>query len=418
MTTNKSGDCEPGTSNLLTVTSALEQIRASLQPVAGFETLFLRNALGRVLYEDVHSPIDVPSYRNSAMDGYAIRHADLNGEGETSFHVVGTAFAGQPFSGAVKAGDTVRIMTGALVPEGLDTVVMQEQTTRDGDRVHITSGHRQGDNVRGVGEDIARNSVVLKQGRRLRPADLGLFASLGIAEIRVRRKLRVAFFSTGDELRSLGQPLGEGQIYDSNRYTLHGMLSRLGVEIIDMGVIPDRRDAVAEAFTSASALADVLITSGGVSVGEADFVKETLDRLGQVNFWKIAMKPGKPLAYGKVNQATFFGLPGNPVSAMATFYQIVQPALCQLMGEQDVRTLTLKVPCSTRLKKSPGRQDFQRGILEQNSTGELTVRSSGPQGSHILSSMSHANCFIILPAEWGNVEPGTFVEVQPFEGLI
>jgi molybdopterin molybdotransferase len=418
MTTTKSGDCEPGTSHLLTVTSALEQIRASLQPVAGFETLFLRNALGRVLYEDVYSPIDVPSYRNSAMDGYAIYHADLKGEGETSFHVAGTAFAGQPFTGAVKAGDAVRIMTGALVPEGMDTVVMQEQTTRDGDRVRITTGHRQGDNVRGIGEDIARDSVVLKQGRRLRPADLGLFASLGIAEIRVRRKLRVAFFSTGDELRSLGQPLEEGQIYDSNRYTLHGMLSRLGVEIIDMGVIPDRRDVVAEAFTSASALADVLITSGGVSVGEADFVKETLDQLGQVNFWKIAMKPGKPLAYGKVNQATFFGLPGNPVSAMATFYQIVQPALRQLMGERDVMTLTLKVPCSTRLKKSPGRQDFQRGILEQNSNGELTVRTSGPQGSHILSSMSHANCFIILPAEWGNVEPGTLVEVQPFEGLI
>jgi molybdopterin molybdotransferase len=418
MTIHKSGDCEPGTSNLLSVTSALQQIRASLQPVAGFETLFLHNALGRVLYEDVHSPIDVPSYRNSAMDGYAIRHADLKGEGETSFHVAGTAFAGQPFTGVIKSGDAVRIMTGALVPEGMDTVVMQEQTTRDGDRVRIASGHRQGDNVRGVGEDIARNSVVLKRGRRLRPADLGLFASLGIAEIRVRRKLRVAFFSTGDELRSLGQPLGEGQIYDSNRYTLHGMLSRLGVEIIDMGVIADRRDAVAEAFASASALADVLITSGGVSVGEADFVKETLDRLGQVNFWKIAMKPGKPLAYGKVNQATFFGLPGNPVSAMATFYQIVQPALRQLMGEQDVMALTLKIPCSTRLKKSPGRQDFQRGILEQNSTGELTVRSSGPQGSHILSSMSHANCFIILPAEWGNVEPGTIVEVQPFEGLI
>lgn len=415
---NTSGDCEPGTSNLLNVTSALDKIRASLQPVAGFETLFLRNALGRVLYEDVCSPIDVPSYRNSAMDGYAIAHADLRSEGETSFQVVGTAFAGQPFAGTLRAGDAVRIMTGAMVPDGLDTVVMQEQTVRDGDKVRITAEHRQGGNVRGIGEDIAHNSVVLQQGRRLRAADLGLLASLGIAEVRVRRRLRVAFFSTGDELRSLGQPLGEGQIYDSNRYTLHGMLTRLGVEIIDMGVIPDRREAVSEAFTSASALADVLITSGGVSVGEADFVKETLERLGQVNFWKIAMKPGKPLAFGKVNQAIFFGLPGNPVSAMATFYQIVQPALRQLMGEQDVMMLTLKVPCSTRLKKSPGRQDFQRGILEQNSSGELTVRTSGPQGSHILSSMSHANCFIILPAEWGNVEPGTLVEVQPFEGLI
>lgn len=411
-------DCEPGTSNLLSVTQALEKIRATLQPVAGFETLFLRNALGRVLFEDVCSPIDVPGYRNSAMDGYAIAHTDLKAEGDTTFRVIGSSFAGQPFSGSVSAGGAVRIMTGALVPDGLDTVIMQEHAVREGEQVRIAAGHRQGANVRGIGEDIARNSVVLQQGRRLRAADLGLLASLGIAEIRVRRKLRVAFFSTGDELRSLGQSLSEGQIYDSNRYTLHGMLSRLGVEIIDMGVIPDQREAVAEAFTTASTNADVLITSGGVSVGEADFVKETLDRLGQVNFWKIAMKPGKPLAYGKVNQATFFGLPGNPVSAMATFYQIVQPALRQLMGEHDVISFTLKVPCSTRLKKSPGRQDFQRGILEQNSNGELTVRTTGHQGSHILSSMSHANCFIILPAEWGNVEPGTLVEVQPFEGLI
>ena len=415
--TNTSVDCESGTSNLLNVANALEKIRASLQPVAGFETLFLRNALSRVLYEDVLSPINVPNYRNSAMDGYAIAYADLKSEGETPLRVIGTAFAGQPYTGNPVSGDAVRIMTGAVVPEGLDTVIMQEQTVRDGDQVRIRAGHRHGDNVRGIGEDIARNSVVLHKGRRLRAADLGLLASLGIAEVRVRRKLRVAFFSTGDELRSLGQSLGEGQIYDSNRYTLHGMLTRLGVEIIDMGVIPDQREAVAEAFTSASVIADVLITSGGVSVGEADFVKETLDRLGQVNFWKIAMKPGKPLAFGKVNQATFFGLPGNPVSAMATFYQIVLPALRQLMGENEVKPLTLKVPCATRLKKSPGRQDFQRGILERNSNGDLTVRTTGPQGSHILSSMSHADCFIILPSDWGNVEAGTLVEVQPFEGL-
>ncbi|HEY0722069.1 MAG TPA: molybdopterin molybdotransferase MoeA [Gammaproteobacteria bacterium] len=411
-------DCESAAAKLLSVTSALERIRVTLQPVTGFETIFLRNALGRVLFDDLLSPIDVPNYRNSAMDGYAITFADLQASGETSFRVVGTAFAGQPFAGHLAAGDTVRIMTGAVVPEGADTVVIQEQTVRDGDQVRIAATHRKGDNVRGIGDDIARHSRVLPKGRRLTPADLGLLASLGIAEVRVRRKLRVAFFSTGDELCSLGQPLGAGQIYDSNRYTLHGMLTRLGVEIIDMGVIPDRREAVAEAFQSASAIADVLITSGGVSVGEADFVKETLDALGQVNFWKIAMKPGKPLAFGKVNQAIFFGLPGNPVSAMATFYQLVQPALRQLMGENDLLPLTLKIPCASPLKKSPGRQDFQRGILERNASGALTVRTTGAQGSHILSSMSHANCFIILPAEWGNVEAGTLVEVQPFEGLI
>lgn len=411
-------DSESTAAKLLSVAGALERIRTTLQPINGFETLFLRSALGRVLYDDLLSPIDVPNYRNSAMDGYAIAFADLKAPGETSFKVIGTAFAGQPFTGRIASGEAVRIMTGAVVPEGADTVIMQEQVVRDGDDARIAAAHRQGDNVRGIGEDIARNSVVLQKGRRLRPADLGLLASLGLAEVRVRRKLRVAFFSTGDELRSLGQPLGEGQIYDSNRYTLHGMLSRLGVEIVDMGVIPDRREEVAEAFQSASAVADVLITSGGVSVGEADFVKETLNTLGQVNFWKISMKPGKPLAFGKVNQAIFFGLPGNPVSAMATFYQLVQPALHQLMGEGCTLPLTLKVPCSTRLKKSPGRQDFQRGILERNDMGDLTVRTTGHQGSHILSSMSHANCFIILPAEWGNVEAGTLVEVQPFDGLI
>lgn len=411
-------DCDSTAAKLLSVNAALEKIRAALQPVDGFETLFLRNTLGRILFEDVCSPIDVPNYRNSAMDGYAIAFADVQADGETALRVVGSAFAGQPFNGTLASGTAVRIMTGAVVPECADTVVMQEQTERDGDRVRITTPPRQGENVRGVGEDIARHSVVLQRGRRLRPADLGLLASLGIAEVRVRRRLRVAFFSTGDELRSLGQPLGAGQIYDSNRYTLHAMLSQLGIDSIDMGVIPDKREAIAEAFQSASAVADVLITSGGVSVGEADFVKETLDRLGQVNFWKIAMKPGKPLAFGQVNQATFFGLPGNPVSAMATFYQIVQPSLRQLMGETMTAPLILQVPCATKLKKSPGRQDFQRGILERNEHGELAVRTTGHQGSHILSSMSHANCFIILPAEWGNVEAGTLVAVQPFETLL
>ncbi|HEY0635767.1 MAG TPA: molybdopterin molybdotransferase MoeA [Gammaproteobacteria bacterium] len=411
-------DNEAAAAKLLSVSHALERIRATLQPINGFETVFLRSALDRVLYDDQRSPIDVPNYRNSAMDGYAIHFSDLQAQGEITLSVIGSAFAGQPFAGQVGSGEAVRIMTGAVLPEGADTVVMQEQTVRDGDQLRITTAHRQGDNVRGIGEDIARHSVVLQKGRRLTPADLGLLASLGIAEVRVRRKLRVAFFSTGDELRSLGQALGAGQIYDSNRYTLHGMLTHLGVELIDMGVIPDRREAVSDAFQSASAIADVLITSGGVSVGEADFVKETLDALGQVNFWKISMKPGKPLAFGKVGQTIFFGLPGNPVSAMATFYQLVQPALRQLMGATETLPLTLKVPCATPLKKSPGRQDFQRGILERGDSGELTVRTTGHQGSHILSSMSHANCFIILPGEWGNVEVGTLVEVQPFDGLI
>jgi molybdopterin molybdotransferase len=272
--------------------------------------------------------------------------------------------------------------------------------------------------VRLPGEDIAAGATVLARGRQLTPADLGLLASLGIAEVRVVRRLRVAFFSTGDELCSLGEIPREGQIYDSNRYTLHGMLCRLGVEIIDMGVVRDRREDIAAAFRQGAAVADVLLTSGGVSVGDADFVKETLDALGKVNFWKIAMKPGKPLAFGLLDRTAFFGLPGNPVSSMATFYQIVQPALRRLTGHQDQAPLRLRVPCASPLKKSAGRVDFQRGILEYDGAGQLSVRSTGPQGSHVLSSMSRANCFIILPAEWGNVEAGTTVEVEPFAGLI
>ncbi len=403
---------------LLSVEQALDYIRATLHPVPGFEQRALRDTLGRVLAADVCSPIDVPPDANSAMDGYALRAADLPQSGEAPLQLVGTALAGHPFSGNVGNGQCVRIMTGAKLPAGADAVVMQEDVRREGDVIYAGTGHRQGENVRWPGEDIATGQTVLAQGRQITPADLGLLASLGINEVKVMRRLRVAFFSTGDELRSLGETLEEGHIYDSNRYTLHGMLSRLGVEIIDMGVIRDRREDIAAAFRQGAAVADVLLTSGGVSVGDADYVKETLDTLGKVNFWKIAMKPGKPLAFGLLGDTVFFGLPGNPVSSMATFYQIVQPALHQLMGRQEQPSLRLHIPCVTPLKKSPGRADYQRGIMDYDANGQLTVRSTGPQGSHVLSSMSQANCFIVLPAESGNVEAGTVVEVQPFAGLI
>jgi molybdopterin molybdotransferase len=245
-----------------------------------------------------------------------------------------------------------------------------------------------------------------------------MLASLGLAEVNVHRRVRVAFFSTGDELRSIGETLGEGQIYDSNRYTLYGMLTRLGVELLDMGVIPDRRDAIESAFKTASSLADVLITSGGVSVGEADYVKETLEKIGAVNFWKIAMKPGRPLAFGRIGDCHFFGLPGNPVSAMVTFYQFVQPALQRMMGLPAVEPLYLQLPCVSELRKAPGRVEFQRGIMESDDTGRLVVRSTGKQGSGMLSSMSKANCFIILPMDTAKVEAGSVVTVQPFAGLI
>ena len=287
----------------------------------------------------------------------------------------------------------------------------------------MSAGQRPGENVRRAGEDLSAGQVVLRAGRALTPADIGLMASLGISEVKIGRRVRVAFFSTGDELRSLGEPLGPGEIYDSNRYTLYGMLTRLGVELLDMGVVRDRREDVEAAFRDAGEAADAIITTGGVSVGEADYVKETLERLGSVSFWKVSMKPGRPLAFGRVGAALFFGLPGNPVSTMVTFYQFVQPALRRLMGQSpmgqsEVQPLRLRVPCLSPLKKARGRLDFQRGILERQPDGRLAVRSTGPQGSAVLSSMSQANCFILLPVEWGNVEPGTEVEVEPFAGLI
>ncbi len=298
----------------------------------------------------------------------------------TTLRVIGTALAGIPYNGIVEPGTCVRIMTGAVLPDEADTVLMQEQVQRSGEEIIVQGTHNIGENVRHIGEDIAFGSVVLAAGRRLMPSDLGLIASLGVGEVSVYRRLRVAFFSTGDELRSIGEPLAAGQIYDSNRYTLYGMLTRLGAEVIDMGVIPDQRPRIEAAFQDAAQAADVVITSGGVSVGEADYVKETLDRLGNVDFWKIAMKPGKPLAFGKVQQALFFGLPGNPVSVMATFYQFVLPALRHLMGEPAAATLTIKVPCAQALKKKPGRTDFQRGLLVRNAERRIGCGQHRPAG--------------------------------------
>jgi len=404
-------------SGMQSVEQARARIMALVTPLTTRERLPVRAALGRVLAEDIISSVNVPPYANSAMDGYALRGADLAGD-TTTLYVIGTALAGIPYNGIVEPSTCVRIMTGAVLPDEADTVLMQEQVQRSGEEIIVQGTHNVGENVRHIGEDIAFGSVVLAAGRRLMPSDLGQIASLGVGEVSVYRRLRVAFFSTGDELRSIGEPLAAGQIYDSNRYTLYGMLTRLGAEVIDMGVIPDQRLRIEAAFQDAVQAADVVITSGGVSVGEADYVKETLDRLGNVDFWKIAMKPGKPLAFGKVQQALFFGLPGNPVSVMATFYQFVQPALRHLMGEPAAATLTIKVPCAQALKKKPGRTDFQRGLLVRNAGGELVVDSTGLQGSHVLSSMSRANCFIVLPAECGDVPAGTLVEVQPFEGLI
>ncbi|MEO8630669.1 MAG: gephyrin-like molybdotransferase Glp [Betaproteobacteria bacterium] len=401
------------------VAKAREYIRAFLSPVTAVERLHLRAALGRVLAEDVKSTMNVPANDNSAMDGYAVRHADLASDGDVTLSVAGSSFAGRPFEGSAAPKQAVRIMTGGVMPSGFDTVIMQERAQRDGDRVTFSGNQQKGQNVRYAGDDIRQDAIVFSRGQMLRPAELGMIASLGIGEVSVYRKLRVAFFSTGDELMPIGTPLASGHIYDSNRYTLFGMLTRLGVEIIDMGSIRDNPAVIERAFDDAAHAADVVITSGGVSVGEADFVKQILDRLGEVLFWKIAMKPGRPLAYGKVGDAHFFGLPGNPVSAMVTFYQFVREALLVLMGVPNAVPLPiLQAVCTTAIKKAPGRTEFQRGILSSDADGKWTVRVTGNQGSGILSSMSQANCFIVLPDAQGNTAAGALVDVQILEGLI
>jgi molybdopterin molybdotransferase len=298
---------------------------------------------------------------------------------------------------------------------------MQERASEEGGRVRIAAGAlgKAGQNRRFAGEDLKAGQVVFRQGQRVHAAEVGMMASLGIGEVAVYRKLRVAFFSTGDELKSIGMPLAAGEIYDSNRYTLYGMLTRLGCEIVDMGVVRDVPDELERAFASAAAAADVVITSGGVSVGEADYVKQLLEKLGEVLFWKIAMKPGRPLACGRIGTAHFFGLPGNPVSVMVTFYEFVQDAIRLLQGQREVAPMpTFKVPLAAPIRKAPGRTEFQRGILTGDGSGGFTVRTTGDQGSGILSSMSQANCFIVLPADTTNVAAGELVDVQLLEGLI
>jgi molybdopterin molybdotransferase len=405
--------------NSMPVDKARAFIHRFLEPLTASLRVPIRSALGRVLAEDVVSPVDVPAHRNSAMDGWAMHGADLAPDSPATLEEIGASFAGRPFAGRVGSGQCVRIMTGGVVPEGADTVVMQERAQASGKRVTFAAGQKTGQHVREAGEDLGRGAVALARGRIVRPAELGLLASLGVGEVAVYRPLRVAFFSTGDELKSVGTALGEGEIYDSNRYTIHGMLTRLGCDVLDMGVVRDDPALLEKAFREAAANADVVITSGGVSVGEADFVKGMLGKLGEVVFWKIAMKPGRPLAYGKIAGAHFFGLPGNPVSVMVTFYQFVREALLRLMGADPVPPFpAFPAKCTERLRKAPGRTEFQRGVLARDASGAWTVRPTGEQGSGILKSMSEANCFIILGDAVGNVEPGTMVDVQLLEGIV
>jgi molybdopterin molybdotransferase len=407
--------------NSMPVAKARELIGTFLTPVTAVERVHVRSALGRVLASDIVSPLAVPGHDNSAMDGYAVRFADLKADGESTLKRVGESFAGKPWVGTIGAGECVRIFTGGVMPQGADSVAMQERATETAGLVTIAPRalSKAGQNRRFAGEDLKAGEVVFRAGQRMHPAELGMIASLGIGEVGVYRRLRVAFFSTGDELKSIGTPLAAGEIYDSNRYTLHGMLTRLGCDIIDMGVVADAPAELERAFATAAQSADVVVTSGGVSVGEADYVKQLLDKLGEVLFWKIAMKPGRPLAYGKLGGAHFFGLPGNPVSVMVTFYQFVRDALLILQGQRDVAPLPMfKVPLSAPIRKVPGRTEFQRGILAAGGNGGLAVRTTGDQGSGILSSMSRANCFIVLDSATGDVATGTLVDVQLLEGLI
>jgi molybdopterin molybdotransferase len=403
----------------LRVDRACQIINECVEPVSGIEKVALRAALGRVLAEDVVSTVDVPGRDNSAMDGYALRFADLHPAAESYLRVVGTAFAGRQYDGKLAAEECVRIMTGAVMPPGADTVVIQEVVKVDGDRIAVPAGQQLGQNRRLAGEDLKRGHPALLRGVLVRPAELGLLASLGMVEVAVHRRLRVAFFSTGDELVSTGAALDAGQVYDSNRYTLYGMLTRLGCDVLDMGVVRDDPQSLEAALSSAAQNADVVITSGGVSVGEADFIRELLARLGDVVFWKIAMRPGRPMAFGRIGNTHFFGLPGNPVAVMVTFYQFVRGALLSMMGRRGESALPLlRVPCLNQLRKRPGRTEYQRGALVQDKDGIWAVRVTSAQGSGILRSMSEANCFVVLHHDQGAVNPGDLVSVQLMDGLV
>ena len=355
---------------LISVAEAQARILDDVSIPKDIEVLPIRESLGRVLAEDVISPINVPSHTNSAMDGYAVRAEDLPSDGVQEFPLAGTSFAGRPWLTPIRPGEAVQIMTGGMMPEGADTVVIQEHVKRVGDIVHIGEGHKQGQNVRAAGEDLATGQLVLSAGKQLTTADIGVLASIGLGEVSVFRRLKVAFFATGDELRAVGETLGPGEIYDSNRYTLYGMLKKLDVEIIDMGVVRDQPELIEQALNDAAASADVIVATGGVSVGEADYVKETLEKVGSMSFWKIAMKPGRPVTFGRINDAVFFGLPGNPVAVMVTFSQFVRPALSKMTGNTaPPYAYTVKARATNAIRKRPGRYEFQRGVLEQSGPG-------------------------------------------------
>jgi len=398
------------------VNTFLQQL---VNPVTEQESVSLFAALGRVLAQDVVSPVSVPPHDNSAMDGFAFDGAQLSPQTPLTLQCVGTALAGAAWRGTVGPGECLKIMTGAIMPAGLDTVVPQEFVKLDGNRITLAPGLLQaGDNRRGLGEDLMRGQPALLKGELLTPAAIGLMASLGINSLPVWRKLKVAYFSTGDEILSLGEAPREGAVYDSNRYTVWGLLTRLGCEVIDLGVVRDEPALLEAAFLEAASKADAIITSGGVSVGEADYTKAMMKKLGDVAFWKIAMRPGRPMAVGRLKGALLFGLPGNPVAVMVTFLAFVRPALLQMMGQVASPPPLLKARSLEGFRKKPGRTEYQRGSVSSDTAGALTVKTTGNQGSGVLSSMVQANGLIVLHHNQGNVAPGDEVDVMMFDGVI
>jgi len=407
---------DPSDPESISVADALAQMSQQIQKITDSETLAIRDCLGRINAEEIQSPINVPGHANSAMDGFAIAFSSLDNSGISELTEIGIAYAGVAFDGVCGDGECVRIMTGAVMPEGTDTIIMQEQAEADGQgRVRIDANHQNGENVRYAGEDIAEGQTVLEVGASINPANLGVLASLGIAELKVTRKPVVAFFSTGDELVSLGQPLEKGKIYDSNRYTLFGLLSRLPVDILDLGVIKDEPESIKSTLLHAAEKADLVITTGGVSVGDADYIKSVLAEIGNMAFWKIAIKPGRPLTFGKINNSLFMGLPGNPVAVMVTFSQFVIPALQQLCASTAHTPIKLRAIANDSLRKRPGRLEIQRGIATRDDDNQWRVGKTGKQGSGILTSMSKANCFILLDEDNAGVEPGDSVDIQLFD---
>ncbi len=396
---------------LLSVKEAQERIYAALSPLTQSECVPLKDALGRTLAQTVYATINLPFTRNSAMDGYAFCSKGLDSEMPFTLTQIGVIFAGNPFHGELKAGECVRIFTGGVVPDGADSIVMQEQVSADNVTIHFPAGIQFGKHIRQIGEDVRAGEPLCLAHKTLSAIDLGFLASAGIEFVNVIRKLNIAYFSTGDELIGLGDTLRVGKIYDSNRYSLHGLLQHPSYNVFDGGVITDDYDLLKQTLQQASEKFDVVITTGGASVGDADHIKTVLEACGDVNFWKIAMKPGKPLAFGKIGDCYFFGLPGNPVAVTTTFDIILKPALLYLTSAHIKQPLVLSATCTTPLKKSRGRQEFQRGILTQTPQGALEVATSGHQGSHIFSSASTANCYIILDENVTSVTCGDQVSV-------